>query len=661
MASLTIPEPADLAMIQFFRRALSSWLVLGLLALVLVAFIITGVSGPPGGGTATGGGGTVATVGGRALGANELEQRARRQLQAAQQQNASLDLAGFVAGGGYDQALEQMIASTAIELFGARAGIATSKRLIDGEIASIPAFNGPDGKFNRAAFDAALQQQRLSETQLREEIASDSIKRQLLLPIASGARVPAGLVTPYASLLLESREGMIGVVPTELMGGGTPPSEAEIAAFYRRNIAAYTVPERRVLRYAVFDRATVGAKTVPSEAEIAAAYRADAATYAARETRELSQVVLNSEEKARAFAAKLADGTPFAKAAAEAGFAPADTRIGRKTRQEFAALASPAVAAAAFAAAQGAATAPAKSDFGWHVVRVEAIETAPARPFAAVHDEIAAALAKRRTDDALSDMVAAIEDAIGNGASFADVVKSKGLAAVVTPPLLAGGAAPGVADWRAPPEVAALLKPAFETSPDEDPTVETIVPAERFAVLGVTQILPAAPIPLAQVRARLLADLGVERAQQRAKAVASALVAKASAGVPLPAAFAGAGLRLPPPQQAGGKRIDLARAGERVPPPLALLFSMTPGSVKLLEAPARRGWFVVKLDRVIPGDAATTPGLIDATRSQLGGVVGEEYVEQFAKAAQAEVGVKRNASAIASLKARLAGGAGDAP
>ena len=38
-----------------------------------------------------------------------------------------------------------------------------------------------------------------------------------MLPVASSAHVPEGLAFQYASLLLESRSGTVGVVPAEAM------------------------------------------------------------------------------------------------------------------------------------------------------------------------------------------------------------------------------------------------------------------------------------------------------------------------------------------------------------------------------------------------------------------------------------------------------------
>jgi peptidyl-prolyl cis-trans isomerase D len=50
--------------------------------------------------------------------------------------------------------------------------------------------------------------------------------------------------------------------------------------------------------------------------------------------------------------------------------------------------------------------------------------------------------------------------------------------------------------------------------------------------------------------------------------------------------------------------------------------------------------------------------LIAATQQQMSQAIGEEYVSQFVNAIKADVGVERNADAIAALKKNLAGGGG---
>jgi peptidyl-prolyl cis-trans isomerase D len=649
-------------MLSFFRRALSSWAVLGLLGLVMVAFIVTGV-GPSDGGFGTnslgGSGDTVATIGGQKLHASEIARRAESELRAVRQQspqNQGLDMASFVSGGGLDQTVAQTIGARAMEVWAREHGMTASDKLIDGEIGSIAAFAGPTGKFDRAAFDAILQRERISERDLRADIAGDLIRRQLLVPITGATRAPVSLITPYASLLLEARRGLIGVVPTQAMTGGAAPSDAEINAFYARNLARYTIPERRVIRYALFGREQLKAPVTPTEAEIAAFYKSNAPTYAAKQTRTFSQVILDSEAKARALATAVRGGTAFAAAAAAQGFGAADIALGEKSQADLTKLASAAVATAAFAAPQGGITDPVRSPLGWHVLRVDAIKAVPGRTLDQVRGEIAASLDKQKADEALAAMVAAIEDDIAGGSSFDDVVKSNNLAVVTTPPVLASGQSPDQPGYQAPPELGVLLKNAFAAAPDEDPTVETIGNGQRFAVLGVARIVPAAPAPLQQIRAQVAADVAADRGFQRAKTIADGIVAKAKAGVPLPKAFADTGLKLPPPEPAGGRQIDLARGQTPPPPPLALMFNMRQGDTKVLAAPDRQGWFVIHLDTIERGDARGTPGLIDATRGQFVEVLGREYAEQFSAAVQKELGVKRDDAAIARLKASLSSG-----
>jgi peptidyl-prolyl cis-trans isomerase D len=75
----------------------------------------------------------------------------------------------------------------------------------------------------------------------------------------------------------------------------------------------------------------------------------------------------------------------------------------------------------------------------------------------------------------------------------------------------------------------------------------------------------------------------------------------------------------------------------------------------VLQAPNQGGWFVVHLERSVPGDAASSPGLVAATKTQFERIVGEEYAAQFGRAAERVVEVERNDGAIADAKKQLLG------
>lgn len=644
-------------MLSFFRRGIMAKLMLGVLFIGLVAIVITGFGTGGMGIGDLGGlrGGSVAVVEGERITSTDLSQEANRQLDRLRREQPELDMAAMLRGGALEELADQMIDMAATVAFGRDQGLAASKRMVDREIAGVPAFQNLAGQFDQTAFQRALAQERMSEQQLRDEIASRLIQRQLTLPAAASAHVPERLAFQYASLLLESRTGTVGAVPVRAMGPGQEPTDAQIGAFFRENEGRYTIPERRVLRYALFGPANVAEAARATDAEIEAAYRRNPA-YAAKETRILSQVVLPDEAAARGFARRVAGGMSFAQAATQAGFAAADTAVGEQSKEAFARLSAPAVADAAFAAAKGATTAPIRSELGWHVVRVDDVRVAGARPLAGVRSDLAAGIERQKAQDALADMAARIEDRIADGASFEEIVRAEKLTVAETPPVTGAGAAPGNAAWRAPPDLAPLLKAAFELEPNDEPVVEPLGADDRNALLIVTQAVPAAAPPLAQIRDRVKADLIARRALDRARAVAASIVSKIDAGTPPPQAFAEAQVQLPPVETVTATRREIARQGGQVPPPLAMLFSLPRGKARLLPAPNGAGWFIVHLGTIVPGDATKEPGLVQAVRTQFAPVIGEEYAAQFTAAMRAGAKVKRNEDALRKLRAELGGG-----
>jgi peptidyl-prolyl cis-trans isomerase D len=173
--------------------------------------------------------------------------------------------------------------------------------------------------------------------------------------------------------------------------------------------------------------------------------------------------------------------------------------------------------------------------------------------------------------------------------------------------------------------------------------------------VSVSQVIAAAPPPFAQIQAQVKGDLVAQRAGDRAKAVAQSIVSKINAGVAPAEAFRQANVALPPLQPLNAVRRDIARQGQQVPPPLQTLFTLPRGKARMIPAAQNRGWLIVTLDTVVPGDSNKEPGLIQAVRSQFTSVVGDEYAQQLVGAIRAQVKIRRNQGALAKLKGELAG------
>jgi peptidyl-prolyl cis-trans isomerase D len=86
-----------------------------------------------------------------------------------------------------------------------------------------------------------------------------------------------------------------------------------------------------------------------------------------------------------------------------------------------------------------------------------------------------------------------------------------------------------------------------------------------------------------------------------------------------------------------------------------MLFSLGQGKVRTVAGDQGEGIYVVKVNKITPGNALTQPTLITQTQLQMQNALPQEYGAQFLNSMRQAVGVKRNEKAIADSKTRITG------
>jgi peptidyl-prolyl cis-trans isomerase D len=640
-------------MLSFFRRVSKSKIGTWIMAMVVIAimggFALADLSNFGTGNLGFGmGSSTLAKVGNQQVGDREMRDAMQRRLQQVREQNPEADYATI--RGDFDQILDSLVDERSLIAFAEKFGFRLSKRLVDAEIAQIPAAKGLNGKFNEQAYLAFLAQQRLTDAQVREIISGSLLQRLLFTPVRAIPRVPVSLAKPYADMLLEARQGDVAAVPVDAFKSGLNPTDADLQRYYAANGKRYMVPEQRVIRIARIGPEQV-ANVSASDQEVAAYYNSNKASYAPKETRTLSQAVAQDQKTAAAIATKAKAGGTL-QAAASGTNAPV-TSVGEQTREGYAGIAGDKAAAAVFSAPSGSVVGPIQSEFGWVVVKVESTKSEGGKTLEQARSEIAAKLTADKRKSAIEDLVDKVQTAVDDGANFVEAAGQAKLPVTATPLITANGASRSDASYKLPPELAPALKTGFDIAPNDPSEVVTLPNGQGYALVSPAQVVPAAPAPLASIRQQVAADWINGQATERARAVAQAIAAKTARGVSLGDAVKQSGAAIPPAQPLAARRIQIAMASGQVPPALQMLFTVSQGKSRMVADPQRRAFYIVKVTKIVSGNALLQPALIAQMQNELQQAIGADYESQFMAAIRAEMKVKRNDAAIEAEKRQI--------
>jgi peptidyl-prolyl cis-trans isomerase D len=260
-----------------------------------------------------------------------------------------------------------------------------------------------DGQFSRDRYAALLRAQGRTEADFEAEFRRDLEISQLQNAIGVSGFVLPGELERRIRIVGETREVQTLIVPASSYAAGVQVPAEQVAARYEERKADFRTPETVDLQYVQLTLPEVAAGVQVTEEGLRAFYDQVAAErYTTTERRQARHILVESgsdEAAAKAKAEKLAaeakGGADFATLAAQNSDDPGSKAqggdLGWATRDSFVGP----FAEALFAMVPGEVRGPVKTQFGYHIIKLEAHRAAGVQPF----EEIKAGLIAARKSE----------------------------------------------------------------------------------------------------------------------------------------------------------------------------------------------------------------------------------------------------------------------
>lgn len=626
-------------MLQAMRGRAATWVTRILFTLIALSFLGWGITDyiRP----ATPGTQTALTVGARSLNGMEVQRLLGPQIDQLRAMFGGIDREQAKRFGLIDQALEQLIARLIVDQEAAKLGLLVSDDVLRQTIQSNPAFAAANGQFDRARFAAVLAQAGYTEAAFLAQLRGDLTRAALTIAAAAGAQVPDAIIDRLLTFRLEKRTADYVYLGAETVPPPAAPAEEALIAFHKDNPALFTAPERRAGKLLLLDAAAVADQVRLTEKDLRDAFEARIEEFQQPERRLIEQMLVSDEAAAKAAAEKIAQGADFAAVAVEAGQSADSIALGEITKAD---LPDAALADAAFALPQPGVTAPVKTAFGWHLLRVVAITPGVEAEFATAKPQLETALKEEKALDLMFERSNKIEDLLSAGSPVEEAAAATGARLVDFPPMdrrgLTADGTPGLAETT--PGRAQILTTLFATETGATSRLLEIA-GRAFVAVRAGEIVPAAVQPFAAVRTAVL-TAWTEAETDKALANKADALAEALRG--------GKNLTDLVPEARSSAAFD--RRGVLAPdlPPAptvqtGLFEAVAPGTV--VTGKAGTGYIVARLTGIQPPSPEEAEATRTALKAELTEQARNDAITALRQALQARYAVSRDQAVINTL------------
>lgn len=515
-------------MMDRLREGASSLAIKIILGIIILSFVFAGVSSYLVGGSNN----AAAKVDGVKIGRAEFEQAYQNERNRMQSQLGDY-FSNLLADPNYVASLRQsvlnrMINDVLIEQHAKSLGLRVSDAQVSQSILDIPQFQSK-GKFDQEIYKNALARAGFSPDSFASYMRGNMLREQLINAVQSSEFALNKEAGQQADLIAQERTIRTITLDVAAIAKQVALGDEEVKAFYDEHKDDFTRPEQLKLSYIELSAEKLKESISVSDKDAQNYYQQHIDQYSSQEQRQVSHILIqgDDEKAAEAVLKELQNGADFATVAKSESQDTVSAKKGGDLGWIEKGVMDPAFEKGAFGLKKtGDITGLVKSDFGYHIIRLNGIKPAQAKPFAEVKDEVTDSLKQEKAVDKFyslqnelekvafesPDSLQASAEAIRGKVVHTDFVSLDNLPTMLT---------------------AAAVKDAInhEEVKDEGLNSSVIeVAPEDVVVVRVDEVRPEAVLSLNDVKDGVKSKLAQNKAQEQAKSLATKVIDSLSKG-----------------------------------------------------------------------------------------------------------------------------------
>lgn len=517
-------------MLEKIREGSQGVIAKSILGLVILTFALAGV----GSYLSTPAELNVAEVNGETISRADFDQAFQNERARLQQQFGEM-YATLSADTAYmtnfrNEVLERLISEKLEQQLAKKLGLRVSDDQVRDAIRGMTEFQ-IDGNFNNDRYLALLRQAGFQPDQFRELIRTQMTRNQLLRGVVGSEFATAAEMQMLMKLQQQQRDIAYLRFKAADFADKVELTESLLQDYYTTHLAEFETEQKVAVEYIEISSALLASDVPVTAEEVDAYYQANKARYSREERRQVAHIMLESEQddaevkaQAEALLAQINAGADFAQLAKEQSADTFSAENGGVLDWLAAGDMDPAFEQAAFALAQkGDLSGVVKSAYGYHIIKLVALEPEQVKPLTEVAEEIAQRIKEERASTAFYDLQQRLAEV-----SFevpdtleeaAEVTKLK----VVTTPLFSRTEA------TEPLAAPAVLNKIFDASFIAEGLNSELIELdkEHAIVVRVKEQLPARTQSLDEVKVQVEAAVTAQQSALLAKAQAEQVLTTA--------------------------------------------------------------------------------------------------------------------------------------